>query len=149
MIARTLLIVTLYVHCLSCRPNNIHISMYYCWSLFILAALLPCSVQCVPSNHSRCHCHCFFQTAMYSWPVVILLCVAPALLCSGAASSRHFPSGDVPTFQRDSVEWIPSYDKPNQRSSLRSSMTEHVFGTRSLPLRAAVESVPRHTASYR
>jgi len=45
MVARTRLIVTLYVHCLSCRHNNIHISMYYCWSLFILAALFTFSVE--------------------------------------------------------------------------------------------------------
>ena len=96
-----------------------------------------------------CHCHCFLQTAMHSLPVLILLCVPPSLLDSRAGSSLHFPSGDVPTFQRDSVEWIPSYEKQNQKSSLRSAMTEHVFGTRSLPLRAAVESVPRHTVSYR
>jgi hypothetical protein len=100
---------------------------------------------CTQQNHSLLPLPlCLLQTAMYSLPVLVLLCVPPALL-----SSRHFPPDDAPTFQRDSVEWIPSYEKPNQRSSLRYSMTEHVFGTRSLPLRAAVESVPRHTASYR
>ncbi|KAJ9583495.1 hypothetical protein L9F63_022158, partial [Diploptera punctata] len=43
------------------------------------------------------------------------------------------------------VTWLPDYSFGTQRSSL----VEHVFGTRSLPLREAVESIPRHSASFR
>jgi hypothetical protein len=121
--------------------------MYYFWSLFIIAALFTFSFNCITSITTSCYC--FLQIAMYSLPVLILLCAQPVLLYSGAQPNHHYPSEEVPTFQRDSVEWIPSYEKPNQRSSLRSSLREHVFGTRSLPLRAAVESIPRHTVSYR
>jgi hypothetical protein len=53
MVALTLLIVTLYVHCLSCRRNNLHISMYYCWSLFISAALFTFPTECTQLNDSR------------------------------------------------------------------------------------------------
>lgn len=97
--------------------------------------------------------HYFLQLAMcvrvYDILIVILIFIPSTLLHKSGISSRHYPTDDVPTFQRDSVEWIPSYEKPNQRSSQRSSLMDYVFGTLSLPLRAAVESVPKHTASYR
>jgi hypothetical protein len=81
--------------------------------------------------------------------IVVLVFIPLTLLQRRGASSHHYPPEGVPTFKRDSVEWIPSYEKPNQRSSHHSSLMEYVFGTRSLPLRTAVESVPRHTSSYR
>lgn len=86
---------------------------------------------------------------MYDLLIVVLIFIPSTRLQIRGASSRHYPPEYVPTFQRDSVEWMPSYEKPNQRSSHRSSLMEYVFGTQSLPLRAAVESVPRHTSSYR
>jgi hypothetical protein len=86
---------------------------------------------------------------MYDLLIVVLIFIPSTLLHKREASSHHYPPEDIPTFQRDSVEWIPSYEKSNQRSFHRSSLMEYVFGTRSLPLRAAVESVPRHTSSYR
>jgi hypothetical protein len=86
---------------------------------------------------------------MYDLLFVLLIFIPSTLLQKEGASSHHYPTEDVPTFQRDSVEWIPSYEKPNQRSSHRSSLMEYVFGTQFLPLREAVESIPRHTASYR
>lgn len=88
-----------------------------------------------------------FQT--YDLLIVVLIFILSTLLQKRGASSHHYPPEDVQTFQRDSVEWIPSYEKPNQRSSHRSSFVGYVFGTQSLPLREAVESVPRHTSSYR
>jgi len=53
MVTRKLLIVTLYVPCLSCRHNNLHISIYYCWSLFISAALFKYPMECTQLHHSR------------------------------------------------------------------------------------------------
>ncbi|PSN52638.1 hypothetical protein C0J52_08812 [Blattella germanica] len=83
------------------------------------------------------------KVAMWLQVLAVLALVPSTLLLEGRKSSRHFPLLEVPTFQRDSVEWIPSYEKPFQRGSHRSSsLTDYVFGTRSLPLREAVESVP-------
>nr|XP_023029162.1 probable chitinase 10 isoform X1 [Leptinotarsa decemlineata] len=51
---------------------------------------------------------------------------------------RHAPPLNVPTFRRDSVEHVPEADR--DRSSPYLKYEE--FGTKSLPLRTAVESVP-------
>jgi hypothetical protein len=127
--------------------NAQFVILYCSCSLFIATELFASAIRGLNLSHG------LLQATMwphlYKLPVLILLCVPPSLLYEGAASSRHYPPEGVPTFQRDSVEWIPSYEKPSQRSAQRSSLTEHVFGTRALPLRAAVESIPRHSASYR
>lgn len=52
----------------------------------------------------------------------------------------HLPSSSVRTFLRDSVEKVPVFS-PSDRSAAYT-LSEPEFGTRSLPLRVAVESVP-------
>nr|WNT43924.1 chitinase 2 [Monochamus alternatus] len=54
--------------------------------------------------------------------------------------SEHVPPLDAPTFRRDSVEHPPIFDRYTDRSSYYTVLEE--YGSRSLPLRAAVESIP-------
>ncbi|XP_050304967.1 probable chitinase 10 isoform X2 [Anthonomus grandis grandis] len=55
--------------------------------------------------------------------------------------SRHIPSTNVLSFRRDSVEHVPEVE-PSYSIKKGSYMTLEEFGSKSLPLRAAVESVP-------
>lgn len=52
----------------------------------------------------------------------------------------HIPPAWVPTFLRDSVEQVPHMLRAADRSSAYTEI--NTFGTKSLPLRAAVETVP-------
>lgn len=65
-----------------------------------------------------------------------MLVLVVVLVAAASVNGRHFPPLSAPTFRRDSVEALPT------RGALRSSLVEHVFGTRRLPLREAVESPP-------
>lgn len=53
---------------------------------------------------------------------------------------EHVPELDVPTFRRDSVEYVPQSEALLDRSSAYTRLAE--YGTKNLPLRAAVERVP-------
>lgn len=53
--------------------------------------------------------------------------------------SQHVPPLDAPTFRRDSVEHAPVFDQYVDRSYYT---VYEEFGSKSLPLRAAVESIP-------
>ncbi|KAJ8878484.1 hypothetical protein PR048_019062 [Dryococelus australis] len=79
----------------------------------------------------------FQSPAMWWWLVVL------AMLPS--TCPRHFPPPwGGPTFLRDSVERVPDHAKPLMRGTHRSALTllQNAFGTRRLPLREAVESLP-------
>lgn len=74
---------------------------------------------------------------------IILLCIS--LTEEKATNARlkrdiHIPSLDVPTFRRDSVEAVPQNDHYADRSSPLVKLEE--FGSRSLPLRSSIESIP-------
>ncbi|ENN70443.1 hypothetical protein YQE_12947, partial [Dendroctonus ponderosae] len=56
-----------------------------------------------------------------------------------AKRSEHVPSLETPTFRRDSVEHIPEEVSSSMKASY---MSLEEFGSKSLPLRTAVESVP-------
>ncbi|KAJ8920078.1 hypothetical protein NQ315_011732 [Exocentrus adspersus] len=55
-------------------------------------------------------------------------------------SQPHYPPLDAPTFRRDSVEYVPYSGHHSDRSSQYTVYEE--FGSRALPLRSAVESIP-------
>nr|CAD7394104.1 unnamed protein product [Timema cristinae] len=71
-----------------------------------------------------------------------LVCWA-VLIALAETSPRQLPFWGSQSFLRDSVERIPAHDTSLAEELHRSSnIKEYVFGSRTLPLREAVESIP-------